>query len=293
MTNRWWEIKIKTNSELEEIASLRLQQFGCQGTATFTEPENLLITGYVPAITVDVIDLAALSLWLRQDFILVGEKEPNISWQLIDEEDWASSWKEHWEPLEVGDRLLIYPAWFDVPEQSERMILRLDPGSAFGTGVHPTTQLCLEALEMRLEDEENQLIIADIGCGSGILSIASILLGVKEVYAIDVDPLAVKATQENSFLNNIENINVEKGSIDKLKQMTDLKFDGIVCNILAEVIKEMIPEMTEIIKPNGWAIFSGILLEQSMDVANLLEKYNWKIAALWKRDSWCCINVRR
>lgn len=293
MANRWWEITVKTNPELEEIVFWRLQEFGCQGTASVNTLESLMITGYVPAITVDIIDLAALSLWLHQDFVLAGKDNPKVNWQLIDEEDWASSWKEHWQPLEIGDRLLIYPAWLDLPEQSERMILRLDPGAAFGTGVHPTTQLCLESLEMRLDDEDNELIIGDIGCGSGILSIASILFGAKEVYAVDTDPLAVKATQENSFLNTIKHLNVAKGSMETLRKMTDSKFDGIVCNILANVIQEMIPEITEIIKPKGWVILSGILIEQSMDVVRVLEKYGWLIAALWKREGWCCINARR
>jgi ribosomal protein L11 methyltransferase len=252
----------------------------------------LLVKAYLAAMMADMLDLAALSLWLRQDAILAGQSLPLVSWQLIDEEDWASSWKQYWQPLEVGDRLLIYPAWLEPPQKTERIILRLDPGAAFGTGVHATTQLCLESLEMRFEDQEKDLVIADIGCGSGILSIAAILLGAKEVYAVDVDPLAVRATQENSYLNKIKNINLFPGSISKLQEMTDLKFDGILCNILPEVIKEIVPQMTELIKPNGWAVLSGILLDQSLEIADLLEQYGWVVAALWKRGEWCCLNVR-
>jgi ribosomal protein L11 methyltransferase len=292
MANRWWEIKVKTIPELEESIFWRLQEFGCQGTATLSQPESLLVKAYLAAMMADMLDLAALSLWLRQDAILAGQSLPLVSWQLIDEEDWASSWKQYWQPLEVGDRLLIYPAWLEPPQKTERIILRLDPGAAFGTGVHATTQLCLESLEMRFEDQEKDLVIADIGCGSGILSIAAILLGAKEVYAVDVDPLAVRATQENSYLNKIKNINLFPGSISKLQEMTDLKFDGILCNILPEVIKEIVPQMTELIKPNGWAVLSGILLDQSLEIADLLEQYGWVVAALWKRGEWCCLNVR-
>jgi ribosomal protein L11 methyltransferase len=293
MANHWWEIKIKTNPELEELVFWRLQELGCQGTATEKIEDFLVIRGYLPSISLDVLDLAALSLRLRQDFILAGPSLPLVSWELIDEEDWASSWKENWQPLEIGDRLLIYPAWLDVPKESNRIILRLDPGSAFGTGVHPTTQLCLESLEMRLSKKQKDLVIADIGCGSGILSIAAHLFGAKQIYAIDTDPLAIKATQENSYLNDIHDLHIGQGSIEKLKSMTDSKFDGILCNILAEVIKGMIPEMSEIIKPSGWGILSGILVVQSTEIANLLEKNGWTIAAMWKRQDWCCINIRR
>jgi ribosomal protein L11 methyltransferase len=294
MANRWWEISVKTTLELEEIVFWRLEEFGCQGTATFSEEENLIIKGYIPAMNVDALDLASLSFWFRQDFILAGEFSENMTWQLIEEEDWSSNWKEYWQPLEIGDRLLIYPAWLEVPEKLDKTILRLDPGAAFGTGVHETTQLCLESLEMRLEDEEEEeYIIADIGCGSGILSIAAILLRAKEVYAVDTDPLAVKATKENSLLNKINHVHVAEGSIYKLRKMTDKKMDGIVCNILAEVIEDLIPQMTDIVHAKTWGILSGILLEQSSSVARVLEKNDWVVATLWKREEWCCMNIRR
>ncbi len=293
MANRWWEIKIKTASESEESIFWRLQEFGCQGTATVSQPESLIVKAYLPAMMADVLDLAALSLWLQQDVILAGQSLPVVSWHLIDEEDWSNSWKQYWQPMEIGDRLLIYPAWLELPQESERIILRIDPGAAFGTGVHATTQLCLESLEMRFEEEEKDLVIADIGCGSGILSMAALLLGAKQVYAVDIDPIAVKVTKENSYLNGIDNLTVSQGSISKLIEMKEIRFDGLLCNILADAIEEMIPSMTELVKPDGWAILSGILLDQSLEIANLLEEHGWVVAALWKRDDWCCLNIRR
>lgn len=292
MTNQWWEIKINGHPDLEETFFWRLTEWGCQGTVTQKINDNIIVTAYAPTISIDVLDLAALSLRLRQDAILSNFLFPTIEWDLINEEDWASSWKDYWHPMEIGDRLLINPAWLEVPEQTDRIVLRLDPGSAFGTGVHATTKLCLESLEMRLEDQSQDLVIADIGCGSGILSIAASLFGVKEIYSVDVDPLAVKATHENSLLNNIQNIHIAKGSIDILES-ENIKFDGFVCNILADVIKDMIPQMVNIIKPSGWGVLSGILIEQSMDICNVLEKNGWKIAAMWKRESWSCIHIRR
>ncbi len=293
MITRWWEIKVNYIVELEDTIFWRLQEFGCQGTALMEEQSVLCLKGYVPASTKENMDLAALSLLLKQDFTLANFAAPSISWQLIDDEDWASSWKDHWEPITIGDCFMVYPAWIKVPDGLDKLIIRLDPGSAFGTGVHATTQLCLEALEMRIDQPQNDLILADIGCGSGILSIGARFLGAKEVWAVDVDPLAVEATIENSRFNNVDNIKIMEGSITKIKSTADFKFDGIVCNILAEIIKPIIPDMGEIIKPKGWAILSGILVEQSIEVSTILEQNGWTIAALWKKGEWCCINVRR
>lgn len=293
MTTRWWEIKINSTPELEETISWRLDEFGCKGTAIIKENDDWIFKAYVPAISTEIIDLAALALWLRQDFVMGGLDFPKVTWTLIDDQDWASSWKQHWQPMEIGEKLVVYPAWIEAPETSEQIIIKIDPGFAFGTGVHATTQLCLESLEMRLDNNQQELTIADIGCGSGILSIGARLLGVKQVVAIDTDPLAVQATQENAHLNGLGRIGVFQGSIEDLKEISTVKFDGIVCNILAEVIKLMIPQFAEISTPQGWLILSGILLEQSIEITDLLEKNGWIIAALWKRDNWCCINARR
>ncbi|NEQ99418.1 MAG: 50S ribosomal protein L11 methyltransferase, partial [Cyanothece sp. SIO2G6] len=197
----------------------------------------------------------------------------------------------------VGDRFLVHPAWMPLPAERDRLILKLDPGTAFGTGGHATTQLCLESLEMRLfapEDAEG-LILADIGCGSGILAIASILLGAKQVHAVDMDALAVKATGENRDLNHIDPkaITVNEGSIDYLMTHLTQPVDGIICNILAETIIDLVPQMGEISQPNTWAILSGILTTQAKLVADTVEQHGWIVATLWKRKEWCCLNIRR
>ncbi|HEY9829926.1 MAG TPA: 50S ribosomal protein L11 methyltransferase, partial [Stenomitos sp.] len=186
--------------------------------------------------------------------------------------------------------------WLPIPKPSERLLLRLDPGAAFGTGTHPTTQLCLEALEMRLGDGNSELVIGDIGCGSGILSIGAVLLGAKKVYGVDLDPLAVGAARSNRELNQIsaQRMIVAKGSVDQLSKLTGGKpVDGILCNILAEVIIDLIPAMTAITSLTSWGILSGILLDQAKPIADTLEQYNWVVAALWKRQDWCCFNIRR
>jgi len=295
MSNSWWEIQILCDAALEDTVFWRLEDFGCRGMASETKGYSCLICAYLPQMQVQLLDLSALALLLRQDALCIGLAAPIVQWDLIDEEDWATTWKEFWHPQAVGDRFLIYPAWLEVPEKPERLLLRLEPGVAFGTGEHATTQLCLESLEMRLGEDPSAKVIADIGCGSGILSIGAILLGAKVVYAVDTDPLAVKATRENRELNAIDDrrLVADLGSVDRLTQMFQEPVDGIVCNILAEVIIDLIPSMTAIAKPSTWGILSGLLLDQAKPVADTLEENGWIVAALWKRQDWCCMNVRR
>lgn len=297
MAHSWWEIRVICDPGLEDIIFWRLENFGCRGTASEMKNNYCLISAYLPEEQAGLLDLAALSLYLRQDALCSGLSLPATQWNLIDEEDWASSWKVHWQPQEIGDRFLIYPAWLPVPTNSERLLLRLDPGMAFGTGTHATTQLCLESLEMRLGfgSSENAPIIADIGCGSGILSIGAILLGAKKAYAVDTDPLAVDAAISNRKLNRIlsQQLNVEEGTIDRLIKTIDGPVDGLMCNILAEVIIDLIPQFEAISKPTTWGVLSGILLEQAKPIADTLEQHGWVVATLWRRQDWCCFNIRR
>ena len=295
MTNSWWEIKISCDPMLEELLFWRLDEFGCQGMVTEQKEELRLIRGYLPQVRAHPLDLAALSLWIEQDAVTMGVEEPKTSWHLIDEQDWASSWKKYWHPQEIGDRLLVCPAWLSPPNDTERVVLRLDPGVAFGTGVHPTTQLCLESVEMRYSMGKKGGIIADIGCGSGILSIATLLFGAEKAYAVDTDPLAVRATRSNRQLNHVksEQLLVEQGSVKRLASMYPNGFDGIICNILAEVILDLIPEFSSIALPHTWGILSGILMEKAQPIADSLEKHGWKVGTLWRRKEWCCLNIRR
>ncbi len=303
MANSWWEIQILCDPALEDTFFWRLAQFGSRGTSSQSKGHASLLCAYIPESQLRMLDLAALSLLLNQDALCDGFAIPTVQWKMIDEEDWASSWKDYWKPQNVGDRLLIHPAWLPLPEHTDRLVLKLEPGVAFGTGDHATTQLCLEAVEMRMgpapgaEDEAQRtdLVIADIGCGSGILSVAALLLGAQTVYAVDTDPLAVKSTMENRELNDIqpERLVVAQGSVDRLTEMVTAPVDGIVCNILAEVIIDLIPQMTAIAKPSTWGALSGILLDQAKPVADTLEANGWVVAALWKRQDWCCLNIRR
>lgn len=296
MSNSWWEIQVLCDPAVEDLIYWRLENFGCKGASSETKANTCLVKGYLPQMQVQLLDLSALSLLLQQDALCAALPIPVMQWHLIDEEDWSSSWKDYWHPQEVGDRLLINPAWLP-PPNSDRIVLKLDPGVAFGTGAHQTTQLCLESLEMRLGDAESsqEIVVADIGCGSGILSIAAILMGAKRAYAVDNDPLAIQSTLGSCVLNEIEGdrLQVQEGSIEELISMVPQPVDGILCNILAEVIVDLIPKMEPLCKPTTWGILSGILLDQVKPVADTLEQNGWVVATLWRRQDWCCLNIRR
>jgi ribosomal protein L11 methyltransferase len=295
MSNRWWEIAVSCEPSLEESVFWRLDRFGCSGTATELQGNLLIMRAYIPEIKARNLDLAALSLWLQQDAVLLESPEPVTEWRSIEEEDWSSSWKQHWAPTEIGERFLIYPAWLEVPENVDRLILRIDPGSAFGTGTHATTQLCLESLEMRLATNAEGQSVADIGCGSGILSIGSVLLGARKVYAVDTDPLAITASRSNRHLNRInpEYLSINQGSAAELLEMIPDGVNGIVCNILAETIVDILPGLTLLAKPKSWGVLSGIILDRVDRVVTTLEECGWEMSALRKRGEWCCINMRR
>ena len=286
MSNQWWEIKILCSLDQEESVFYQLEQLGCRGTATEVKEQSCLIKAYLPQGEAQAT-MEALAMRLHQDASGMGLPLPVARWGLIDEEDWASSWKQYWQQTPIGLSFLVCPAWLS-PPSDEQLVIRIDPGAAFGTGTHPTTQLCLEALE-KIEVEGTT--IADIGCGSGILSIGAVLLGAQQVYAVDLDPLAVSATDSNRQLNQIEESKLvaQEGSIEQLNEAVD----GIFCNILADVIIRLIPQMNQIVKLNTWGILSGILSEQSPKVTDTLKQNGWRVINTWQRQPWCCLHVQR
>lgn len=296
LTSSWWDLSLRVPPDQEDLVYWRLDTFGCQGMTSERRGDSVLIHAYVAFSQITLLDLSALALRLRQDALTSGFEPPYLQWERLESEDWSSSWKAHWQPKTVGDRILICPAWLDPDPPEKRHVLRIDPGMAFGTGGHVTTQLCLEALEMRLDTWGEPLPptrIADIGCGSGILSIAAVLLGAEKAFAVDTDLQAVEATGYNRDLNQVsDQIIVAQGSLDRIPEMASGLVDGLVCNILAETILSLIPGFKGVVKESGWLILSGILLDQSKLVADVLEANGWLVSALWKRQEWCCLNVR-
>ncbi|WP_269606740.1 50S ribosomal protein L11 methyltransferase [Prochlorococcus marinus] len=217
---------------------------------------------------------------------------PPCEWILVKDEDWSLSWKKNWKPDPVGQSILILPAWLDVPEKfSERKIILLDPGSAFGTGSHPSTRLCIEALD---NNPPVGQVIADIGCGSGILSLAALKLGAKSTFSVDTDSLAISATKTNSALNDFpENLlNVFLGSIEEVEaNMPRKKIDLVVCNILAPVIKLLGPSFGKIISHKGKVILSGLLVDQIEELQEFFLPLGWQVLEIKIKDQWALMEL--
>ena len=215
---------------------------------------------------------------------------PACKWIKVKDDDWSLSWKKKWKPDPVGKSILILPAWLDVPEKfSGRKIIRLDPGSAFGTGSHPSTRLCLETLE---NEPLVGKVIADLGCGSGILSLAALRLGANSTFSVDIDSQAISATKFNSELNKVpENLlNVFLGSIEEIEaNMPEKKIDLILCNILAPVIKSLSPSFKKLISRKGKLILSGLLVEQIRELQEYLIFLGWKVQEIKTNDPWALI----
>ena len=215
-------------------------------------------------------------------------------WDELADEDWSRSWKQHWQPDPVGNELLILPAWLSVPEEhAQRLVLKMDPGSAFGTGSHPTTRLCLEALEAA---PPQGLRVADLGCGSGVLGLAALGLGAHEVIAVDTDSLAVRATSDNAALNGLtsEALSVRQGSLETLETLLDGRpADLLLCNILAPVIEALAPGFQSILSANGRGLLSGLLVEQAPRLTEVLEVLGWSVQALGSQGRWGLLEIRR
>ena len=202
--------------------------------------------------------------------------------------------KQYWAPELVGNHFLILPCWINLNEKfKDKQIIKIDPGAAFGTGSHPSTYLCLKKMENSLFSDKKVL---DIGSGSGILSVAARLLGAKEVCAVDNDYLAINSTNSNFELNfgNLKNLNTYLGSFDEVILKKQLKqFDFVLCNILAEVIKEMIPNIYKCLRNKGEVILSGILNSQKDEIIKILIQNDLKLLDVSTRKDWACISAQK
>ncbi len=204
-------------------------------------------------------------------------------------EDWENNWKQYFHPIPVGERLLIRPLWEDEYEAGDRKVLNIEPGLAFGTGTHETTRLCLETLEKHVHEGTTVL---DIGCGSGILSIASLLLGAEKAVGVDIDALAVKTAKENGEVNGFKEpeYTILQGNLtDKVSS----KFDVVVANIVADVIILFCKDVASFMKDDAVFITSGIIDTREQDVVNAFNKYGFKIQKRNTESGWVCFECKK
>ncbi|MCP9859886.1 MULTISPECIES: 50S ribosomal protein L11 methyltransferase [unclassified Cyanobium] len=304
----WWRLEMAAPAELEESLLWKLPLLGVPRVALQhppEAPERRQLLAWLPESDWPAdqrLELERALAPLGEPFNLVL---PEVRWHRQDDEDWSLSWKSHWRPDPVGERLLVLPAWLEVPpEQADRLVIRIDPGSAFGTGSHPTTRLCLEALEALASERERaglgpglrELRVADLGCGSGILGLAALRLGAATVAAADTDPLAERATRENAALNGLDGaqaLTVTTGSAESLSELLGGRgADLLLCNILAPVIEALIPCFPRLLGPGGVGLLSGLLVDQAPGLERDLRAAGWRVEQRVEQDRWGLLRIR-
>ncbi len=299
----WIEVALRVDGEAAEAAAELLNRYGYQGVAIehdgiepdkldedqIPTPATLTVRAYLPDDARAPELQRQLEDGLRYMRMMYPMPEP--AYQRLDEQDWAEAWKVHYHPVRIGRHMVIRPRWVALELQAGDLEIALDPGMAFGTGTHPTTQLCLEALE---DLTRPGMQVLDLGTGSGILAIGAARLGASEVLAVDNDPVAVKAAEENIAQNGVSAaITCQEGSLESVLQ-TGRRFDLIVVNILARIIIAMCDQrLGETVRPGGQAIFSGIIEEQADDVERALRRTGLTPTRRRQQGDWLVIEARR
>ena len=303
---RWLELTVQAHPDAIESVSELLSQYTSGGVA-IEEPIELydegqeyrvvtgqpvLVHAYLP---IDGKEEAARQkiaegLWhfssLGSHF--VGE----LTTRPVNEEDWANAWKDYFHVTHIGQRLVIRPSWREYTPKADEVVLTLDPGMAFGTGLHPTTRMCLEQVEQRVHTGMNVL---DVGTGSGILAIAAAKLGAESVYAIDNSSVAVESTIANTEMNSLQDrIQVVLGVLDDAEAARmEGQYDFVIANIIAHIIGSIAPQLARVVSPTGVLVVSGIIEARLHDALDPLLAANLELIEQVMIDDWMALVLRR
>jgi ribosomal protein L11 methyltransferase len=305
----WVELSVAADIEAVEAVSEILTRFAPGGTsvepgfglsneglgAVIDPTKPAMVRAYLPgldpAAVRAAIDAATTALGHLQAFGLrpIGP----LTMRLVREEDWAEAWKSHFPVLRIGRRLVIRPTWRRHRKLPDDVVLSLDPGMAFGTGLHPTTRLCLAALET-LADEGlvggRSARILDVGCGSGILAIAAGKLGARDLLGVDTDPIAVESTAANARLNGLtRRIRVRKGSVPTGER----PFDLVLANLIASLLVQLAEPLCNELVPGGTILASGIFRDREGDVRAAFEAAGLRLGRRWAEDDWVALEAVR
>jgi ribosomal protein L11 methyltransferase len=310
---KWSEISIHTTNEAIEPISNILHEAGASGVviedpfdlvkeredkfgeiyqlnpADYPE-EGVIVKAYLPmnsflGETVDAIKNSINNLVSYN--IDIGENTVSVS--EVYEEDWATAWKKYYHPVKVSERFTIVPTWEEyTPVQTDELIIELDPGMAFGTGTHPTTVLCIQALERTVKQGDK---VIDVGTGSGVLSIAAAMLGAESVQALDLDEVAVESARQNIELNKVEqNVTVTQNN---LLNGINIAVEIVVANILAEVILMFTDDAAKTVKKDGYFIASGIIKQKKDEVKDAIEKAGFETVETLQMEDWVAFIAKR
>ena len=283
----WLEVSVTVENEAAEVVAEVLSRYVYRGVAIEAGPEGwnagpVVVRAYLPADD----QLQATKRRIEEALWHLGQIRPipAPTFRPVAEEDWAEAWKERLDVLRIGQHVVIRPSWREYASEPKDVVIQLDPGMAFGTGLHPTTQMCLVALEELTRPEATVL---DLGTGSGILAIAAARLGAGRVLAVDNDPVAVKTARGNVVTNGVqEAVSVVCGSLADVPGCYHL----VVVNILAKVIVEMMQEgLANRVRPGGRLITAGIIADQEPEVVVALEQKGLALVERRQTGDWVCL----
>lgn len=296
--NNYFELNLKINPKMSDVISdILFEVFDCEGVIlaeeTYKDLEMINSTeGTLKAfIRTETLNCAEILKEQKEILLSRGLTEEELgSWNFTIEEkenqDWSKKWKEKWDVTHVTEKISIVPTWIEyTPKSEDEIIINLDPGCAFGTGTHQTTQLCMKALEKYFKPTQT---MADIGMGTGILSILAKKMGASEVYGCDIDDTVIEVARENAKLNN-EICTFELGSADKITK----KYDFVCANILHNVLFEIMGDLKNIMKDNAIMSLSGILQEKAPVVLDAIQRENLEILEEIQQDQWTSFVVKK
>jgi len=309
----WLEVSLTVNGELAESVADVFARFAPNGVMTeqgvkYNDAEDagtptgpITIRAYLEMN--DQIEETRQKLEESLYYLGMIQPLPAASFKQIADQNWMEAWKQHYKPILIGQRVVILPAWLDSPDP-QRVAIKIDPGMAFGTGTHPTTQLCLELMEKTIEERGKTkesfvfpLSSIDVGCGSGILSIAAIKLGAARALGVDIDAESVKNSRENADTNGVgEELILGVGSVQEILE-GDFAFSKaplVVANILAPVIVRLFDEgLADLIEENGAIVLSGILQEQEQNVIEAGQAKGLKMNERRQMADWVALRLSR
>lgn len=299
----WLEVSLIVSGELAEAVTEVLARFAPGGVAVestaiqasadeYGEPVGpMRVCAYLPINDQmeEVRQKLEEALW----FLGRIQELPEPTFTIIEEQNWMQAWKQHYRPIEIGEKLLVLPAWVEAPETA-RIPLRIDPGMAFGTGTHPTTQLSLVLLEKYLQPGDTLL---DIGCGSGILAIAGRKLGAAAAYGVDIDPASVEIARQTAADNATnEQLLFEAGSVTDVRQgmFPASQAPVVIANILTHILIQLLDEgMADLLVPGGVLLLSGILEEKLAEMQAALEQHGLEVCEQLMIEDWVGLAVRQ
>ena len=301
----WLEVSLTVNGELAEAVADVLARFAYsgvmmeQGVKYMNDEDAGTPTGPITVRAYLEVDdqLEETRQKLEESLYYLGmiQSLPAATYKEIADQNWMEAWKQHYKPILIGERLVIVPAWLDSPDAS-RIPIKIDPGMAFGTGTHPTTQLCLELMEREFITHHPSRVI-DVGCGSGVLSIAAVKLGAEKVLGVDIDAGSVKNSRENADTNGVgDEFILGVGSVNEIRsgQFTFDKAPLVVANILAPVIVRLFDAgLAELIDDEGAIVLSGILQEQAQNVIDAGQALGLKMTEKRQMGDWVALTMSR